>query len=112
MQKQYYTSPLTGKNLSCSNRSFGTRGSGLGGLAVDHGFILAQSGRYLTSRREGRGQKLSCSSLALVKSDPAGELGIQVQEYDTDMGYNGSIGYVTENGDHYWAYFSQIIGDK
>tara|TARA_Y100000992_G_scaffold273511_1_gene215771 strand:+ start:173 stop:406 length:234 start_codon:yes stop_codon:yes gene_type:complete len=59
--------------------------------------------------REG---KITDISLALVKSDPAGELGIQVQEYDTDMGYNGSIGYVTENGDQYWAYFSQIIGDK
>jgi hypothetical protein len=32
----------------------------------------------------------------------------QVGEYNTDMGYNGSIGYVTENGDQYWAYFSQI----
>ena len=59
--------------------------------------------------REG---KITDISLALVKSDPAGELGIQVQEYDTDMGYNGSIGYVTENGDQYWAYFSKIIGDK
>ena len=55
--------------------------------------------------------KITDISLALVKSDPAGELGIQVQEYDTDMGYNGSIGYVTENGDHYWAYFSQIEKD-
>ena len=59
--------------------------------------------------REG---KITDISLALVKSDPAGENGIQVQEYDTDMGYNGSIGYVTESGDQYWAYFSQIIGDK
>ena len=50
-------------------------------------------------------------SLALTTSDPAGENGIQVQEYDTDMGYNGSIGYVTENGDQYWAYFSQIEKD-
>ena len=32
--------------------------------------------------REG---KITDISLALVKSDPAGELGIQVQEYDTDM---------------------------
>ena len=56
--------------------------------------------------------KITDISLALTTSDPAGENGIQVQEYDTDMGYNGSIGYVTENGDHYWAYFSQIIGDK
>ena len=59
--------------------------------------------------REG---KITDISLALTTNDPAGENGIQVQQYDTDMGYNGSIGYVTENGDQYWAYFSQIIGDK
>ena len=58
--------------------------------------------------REG---KITDISLALTTSDPAGEHGIQVQEYDTDMGYNGSIGYVTENGDQYWAYFSQIEKD-
>ena len=55
--------------------------------------------------REG---KITDISLALTTNDPAGENGIQVQQYDTDMGYNGSIGYVTENGDQYWAYFSQI----
>ena len=58
--------------------------------------------------REG---KITDISLALTTDDPAGENGIQVQEYDTDMGYNGSIGYVTENGDQYWAYFSQIEKD-
>tara|TARA_X000001036_G_scaffold239767_1_gene223607 strand:- start:182 stop:415 length:234 start_codon:yes stop_codon:yes gene_type:complete len=58
--------------------------------------------------REG---KITDISLALTTNDPAGENGIQVQEYDTDMGYNGSIGYVTENGDQYWAYFSQIEKD-
>ena len=58
--------------------------------------------------REG---KIADISLALTTDDPAGENGIQVQEYDTDMGYNGSIGYVTENGDQYWAYFSQIEKD-
>ena len=58
--------------------------------------------------REG---KITDISLALTTDDPAGENGIQVQEYDTDMGYNGSIGYVTENGDHHWAYFSQIEKD-
>ena len=58
--------------------------------------------------REG---KITDISLALTTDDPAGEKGIQVQEYDTDMGYNGSIGYVTENGDQYWAYFSQIEKD-
>ena len=58
--------------------------------------------------REG---KITDISLALTTDDPAGENGIQVQQYDTDMGYNGSIGYVTENGDQYWAYFSQIEKD-
>ena len=33
--------------------------------------------------REG---KITDISLALTTSDPAGEHGIQVQEYDTDMG--------------------------
>ena len=58
--------------------------------------------------REG---KITDISLALTTDDPAGENGIQTQIYDTDMGYNGSIGYVTENGDHHWAYFSQIEKD-
>ena len=55
--------------------------------------------------------KITDISLALLTGDPAGENGIKVQEYETDMGYNGSIGYVTENGDQYWAYFSQIEKD-
>jgi len=47
-------------------------------------------------------------SLGLVKSDPAGELGVNVQEYDTDMNYVGSIGYENDSGENYWAYFDQI----
>ena len=38
--------------------------------------------------REG---KITDISLALTTNDPAGENGIQVQEYDTDMGYNLSL---------------------
>ena len=51
------------------------------------------------------------TSIATKTGDPAGELGVQIQEYDTELDYAGSIGYVTENGDHYWAYFSQIEKD-
>ena len=58
--------------------------------------------------REG---KITDISIGLTTSDPAGELGVHVEQYETDMNYNGSIGYVTENGDHYWAYFSQIEKD-
>ena len=47
-------------------------------------------------------------SIALSKSDPAGELGIQVKEYDMELNYRGSISYKTESGDDYWAYFGQI----
>ena len=47
-------------------------------------------------------------SIGLTKSDPAGELGINIKEYDTDMGYLGSIGYKTDNGENYWAYFDQV----
>ena len=47
-------------------------------------------------------------SIALSKSDPAGELGVQVKEYDTELNYQGAIDYQTESGDNYWAYFGQI----
>jgi len=59
--------------------------------------------------REG---KITDISIATHPEDPAGEGGVQVQEYDTKLDYAGSIGYITENGDQYWAYFSQIIGDE
>tara|TARA_Y100001938_G_scaffold14014_1_gene17285 strand:+ start:404 stop:634 length:231 start_codon:yes stop_codon:yes gene_type:complete len=47
-------------------------------------------------------------SIALSKSDLAGELGVQVKEYDTELNYQGAIDYKTDNGDNYWAYFGQI----
>jgi len=47
-------------------------------------------------------------SIGLTKSDPAGELGISLKEYDTDMNYLGSIDYKTDSGENYWAYFNQI----
>ena len=55
-------------------------------------------------------------SIGLTKSDPAGELGISLDQYDTDMGYLGSISYkdTTFDGDHgeKWAYFDQIVVNK
>ena len=56
----------------------------------------------------GREGVITDISIGLTKSDPAGELGINIKEYDTEMGYLGSIGYKTESGDDYWAYFDQI----
>ena len=59
----------------------------------------------------GREGKITDISISTKTGDPAGEDGVQIQEYDTELNYNGSIGYVTENGDQYWAYFSQIEKD-
>ena len=47
-------------------------------------------------------------SIGLTTSDPAGESGISLEEYDTDMNYLGSIDYKTDSGENYWAYFNQI----
>ena len=49
-----------------------------------------------------------------IQISSTGEFGLneyQVGEYDTDCKYTGSIDYGTENGDQYWAYFSQIEKD-
>ena len=49
-----------------------------------------------------------------IQISSTGEFGLneyQEGEYDTDCKYTGSIDYETENGDQYWAYFSQIEKD-
>ena len=57
----------------------------------------------------GREGTITNISIGLTTSDPAGESGISLEEYDTDMNYLGAIDYKTENGDTYWAYFNQIV---
>ena len=42
--------------------------------------------------------------IGTCESDPAGELGHEVQEYDTKLNYLGSVGF----GDSWWCYFNQI----
>ena len=42
--------------------------------------------------------------IGTCETDPAGELGYEVQELDTKLNYLGSVGY----GDNYWCYFNQI----
>ena len=58
--------------------------------------------------REG---KITNISIATTADDPAGEAGMQVKEYDTNLDYSGSLSYKTESGDEYWAYLAQIQGD-
>ena len=53
------------------------------------------------SYREGIIQDIK---IGTCESDPAGELGHEVQDYDTKLNYLGSVGY----GDNYWCYFNQI----
>ena len=57
----------------------------------------------------GREGTITNISIGLTTSDPAGESGISLEEYDTDMNYLGAIDYKTESGDTYWAYFNQIV---
>ena len=59
----------------------------------------------------GREGTITNISIGLTTSDPAGESGISLEEYDTDMNYLGSINYKTESGDEYWAYISQIVAE-
>ena len=56
----------------------------------------------------GREGTITNISIGLTTSDPAGESGISLDEYDTDMNYLGSISYETDSGENYWAYFNQI----
>jgi|TARA_A100001011_G_C14231007_1_gene808832 hypothetical protein len=56
----------------------------------------------------GREGVITNISIGLTTSDPAGESGISLEQYDTEMNYLGSIGYETDSGENYWAYFNQI----
>jgi len=51
----------------------------------------------------GRTGKIDSIGIGTTKSDPAGELGLKANEYDTDLNYTGAITF----GD-YWCYFYQI----
>jgi len=56
----------------------------------------------------GREGTITNISIGLTTSDPAGESGISLDEYDTEMNYLGSISYETDSGENHWAYFNQI----
>ena len=47
-------------------------------------------------------------NIGVVEGDPAGELGPKIDEYDTELGYQGSVVYETDDGTTAWAYFTQI----
>ena len=47
-------------------------------------------------------------NICVGEGDPAGELGPKIDEYDTELGYQGSVVYETDDGTTAWAYFTQI----
>ncbi len=47
-------------------------------------------------------------SIGVTQGDPAGELGPKAVEYETELGYQGAVTYITRAGDSKWAYFGQI----
>jgi hypothetical protein len=49
-------------------------------------------------------------NIATSTNDVAGELGVSAKEYDTELGYVGSVSYKTDEGNNYWCYFHQISG--
>ena len=51
---------------------------------------------------------ISDINIGLTTTDIAGELGVSVKEYDTELNYYGSVSYVTDSNDCYWSYFHQI----
>ena len=51
----------------------------------------------------GRTGTISQIGIGTTKSDPAGELGLKAEEYDTDLNYCGSVIF-----DDNWCYFYQI----
>ena len=53
---------------------------------------------------------ISDINIGLTTTDIAGELGVSVKEYDTELNYYGSVSYVTDSNDCYWSYFHQIEG--
>ena len=47
-------------------------------------------------------------AIGVTQGDPAGELGPKAVEYETELGYQGAVTYITRAGDSKWAYFGQI----
>ena len=64
--------------------------------------MIIKLGDTLTDER-GRTGVINQIGIATDKSDPAGELGLQAQEYDTDLNYTGAITFGNN-----WCYFYQI----
>ena len=68
---------------------------------------VKMSGNYVMNYRYGT---ITNIQIGLDKSDIAGELGVKVKEYDTDLKYLGSVSFKNDDSfpDEFWCYFDQI----
>ena len=48
-------------------------------------------------------------NIALDYHDKKAEYGIEVQTYDTELDYIGTVSYDDEDNNSHWTYFNQII---
>jgi|TARA_Y100000296_G_scaffold52447_1_gene60063 hypothetical protein len=64
-------------------------------------------GNYLSGYRYGT---ITNISIGTTKDDIAGESGVSVKDYDTDLKYLGSVSYKNDDSfpDEFWCYFDQI----
>tara|TARA_R100000501_G_C2619242_1_gene112615 strand:+ start:656 stop:925 length:270 start_codon:yes stop_codon:yes gene_type:complete len=64
-------------------------------------------GNYLSGYRYGT---ITNISIGTTKDDIAGESGVSVKDYDTDLKYLGSESYKNDDSfpDEFWCYFDQI----
>tara|TARA_Y100000590_G_C15255346_1_gene839101 strand:+ start:453 stop:701 length:249 start_codon:yes stop_codon:yes gene_type:complete len=64
--------------------------------------MIIKIGDTITDER-GRTGTISQIGIGTTKSDPAGEVGFKVEEYDLELNYLGSVIF-----DDNWCYFNQI----
>jgi hypothetical protein len=48
-------------------------------------------------------------NIAINYHDKKAEKGIEVEQYDTELDYIGTVSYDDEYGNHHWTYFNQIL---
>ena len=69
---------------------------------------VKMSGNYVMNYRYGT---ITNIQIGLDKSDVAGESGVSVKEYDTDLKYLGSVSYKNDDSlgeSDWWCYFLDI----
>ena len=69
--------------------------------------MIIKIGDTITDER-GRTGKITSIGIGTTKSDPAGELGLNADDYDLDLNYLGAITFGDTIYGGFWCYFHQI----